>query len=202
MAIAHIKHDYGCNGSNAAKRAFAKALEVWSVELRERDRSLRYRAGSARGGKGTFFSLSRNCPGSGVPQAFQTGSTSRRTTLPCFGLAQPWRSHVKQWDSYQWQFPHGAHPCIVVSPPARCGNTDCPTVNVIGCSSRRAAREPLAHEVLLDAADGMDWSTLARCDVIYLAYKADLKKRRGSVTAERRRALGAKIIRLFGFWLE
>jgi hypothetical protein len=75
-------------------------------------------------------------------------------------------------------------------------------VNVIGCSSQRAAREPFAHEIILDTADGMDWSTQARCDVIYLAQKSELKRHRGSVTLERRRALGAKIIRLFGFWLE
>jgi hypothetical protein len=48
----------------------------------------------------------------------------------------------------------------------------------------------------------MDWPTLARCDVIYLAQKSELQRRRGSVTLERRRALGAKLIRLFGLWLE
>jgi mRNA-degrading endonuclease toxin of MazEF toxin-antitoxin module len=109
---------------------------------------------------------------------------------------------VKQWDTYQWQLTHGDHPCVVVSPADRCANPDCKTVNVIGCSSQRAARQPLAHEVLLDATDGMDWETLARCDVIYLAHKADLKRRRGSVSVERRRTLGAKIIRVFGFWLD
>ena len=109
---------------------------------------------------------------------------------------------MRQWDTYQWQFPHGDHPCIVISPPARCANPDCKTVNVLGCSSQRSTREPLTHEILLDVVDGMDWPTLARCDVIYLAAKVELKRRRGSVTTERRRALGAKLIRLFGFWLE
>lgn len=109
---------------------------------------------------------------------------------------------MKQWDTYQWEFPHGEHPCVIISPPARCANADCKTVNVIGCSSQRLAREPLAHEVLLDESEGMDWPTLAKCDVIYLAKKAELKKRRGSISAERRRAIGAKIIRLFGFWLD
>jgi mRNA-degrading endonuclease toxin of MazEF toxin-antitoxin module len=109
---------------------------------------------------------------------------------------------VNQWDTWQWRFPHGDHPCVVISPPARCANPDCKTVNVIGCSSQRAARPALAHEVLLDSADGMDWPTLARCDVIYLAQKSELKRHRGSLCGERRRALGAKIIRLFGFWLD
>jgi mRNA-degrading endonuclease toxin of MazEF toxin-antitoxin module len=91
---------------------------------------------------------------------------------------------------------------VVVSPPARCINPDCATVNVLGCSTQQAARQPLTHEILLDTEDGMDWSTLVRCDVIYLAQKSELKRYRGSVTAERRRAMGAKIIRLFGFWLD
>jgi mRNA-degrading endonuclease toxin of MazEF toxin-antitoxin module len=109
---------------------------------------------------------------------------------------------VNQWDTYQWNFPHGEHPCVIVSPQGRCANPDIKTVNVIGCSTQRAAREPLAHELILAVEDGMDWPTLARCDVIYLANKTDLKKHRGKVTTERRRALGAKIIRLFGFWME
>jgi len=48
----------------------------------------------------------------------------------------------------------------------------------------------------------MNWETLVRCDVIYLAKKNELKQQRGSVTPERRRAIGAKIIRLFGFWMD
>jgi mRNA-degrading endonuclease toxin of MazEF toxin-antitoxin module len=109
---------------------------------------------------------------------------------------------VNQWETYQWQFPHGDHPCVLISPQDRCNNPNIHTVNVIGCSSHRAGREALAAEVLLDESDGMDWPTLARCDVMYLAEKSELKRRRGKVTAERRRAIGARVIRLFGFWLE
>jgi hypothetical protein len=60
----------------------------------------------------------------------------------------------------------------------------------------------LAHEIILDQVDGMDWETLVRCDVIWLANKSELKLHRGSVSPERRRAIGRKIIRLFGLWLE
>ena len=108
---------------------------------------------------------------------------------------------MNQWDTNQWVFPHGSHPCVIISPQARCDNPDMETVNVVGGSTQRAARSSKAHEIILDAADGMDWETLIRVDVIYLAKKSELKRHRGSVTAERRRALGAKIIRLFGLWL-
>ena len=42
--------------------------------------------------------------------------------------------------------------------------------------------------------------TLCRCDVLYLARKDQLQQRRGSITPERQRVLGQKIIRLFGLF--
>jgi hypothetical protein len=107
---------------------------------------------------------------------------------------------MKPWDVYQWKFPHGEHPAVVVCPVARCDNPDIETVNVAGCSSREARRTAQAHEIILDQADGLDWPTLCRCDVLYLARKDELQRRRGSVTSERRRVLGQKIIRLFGLF--
>ena len=107
---------------------------------------------------------------------------------------------MKPWEVYQWKFPHGDHPAVIVCPDARCDNPHFETVNVLGCSSKQARRPAAVHEVVLDQEDGLDWPTLCRCDVIYLARKDELKQRRGTVTPERRRALGAKIIRLFGLY--
>jgi hypothetical protein len=104
---------------------------------------------------------------------------------------------MKPWDVYQWRFPHGDHPAVVVCPAARCDNPDIETVNVLGCSSQRARRPAQIHEITLDQADGLEWPTICRCDVMYLARKDELQQRRGSVTPERRRALGQRIIRLF-----
>jgi mRNA-degrading endonuclease toxin of MazEF toxin-antitoxin module len=108
---------------------------------------------------------------------------------------------MKQWEVWEWEFPHGAHPAVIVSPEARCVNEQIETVNVLGCSSKRATRQAEAHETLLDREDGLDWETLCRCDVLYLAKKTELKRRRGALTYERRRQIGQRIIRLFGFWL-
>jgi len=47
-------------------------------------------------------------------------------------------------------------------------------------------------------ADGLDWPTLCKCDLVYGAEKKDLKRRRGSVTAERRRAIAERVIRGLG----
>jgi len=103
---------------------------------------------------------------------------------------------MTQWDIYAWQFPHGSHPAVILSPPDRCAHAD--TVNVLGCSSHRATRSPGVHEIILDEADELDWPTLCRLDVIWLAHRSELKQRRGHLSAERRRALGMKLVRLYG----
>ena len=107
---------------------------------------------------------------------------------------------MKPWEVWQWEFPHGSHPAVIVSPEGRCANPGALTVNVAGCSSQRANRTPEVHEVLLDSEDGMDWPTLCRCDVLFLAKKTELSRHRGRLRRERQRQLGQKIIRLFGLW--
>src|SRR4051812_8669839 len=100
---------------------------------------------------------------------------------------------MTQWDIFQWGgFPHGSHPALILSPPDRCAHGE--TVNVLGCSSHRATRGPRIEEILLDEADGLDWQTLCRLDVIWLAAKPDLKRQRGTLSFERRRQLGVKLI--------
>jgi mRNA-degrading endonuclease toxin of MazEF toxin-antitoxin module len=108
---------------------------------------------------------------------------------------------MMQWDTSQWEFPHGNHPCVIISRTSRCQNPAFETVNVLACQSQRATRLPSDLEALLEAEDGMDWSTLVRCDFLWTAPKVELTRQRGSVTAERRRAIGATIIRVLGLWL-
>ena len=106
---------------------------------------------------------------------------------------------MKQWDVYQWNFPHGSHPAVILSPTPVCVRSD--RINVLGCSSHRARREPYDHEILLDQADGLDWETLCRLDAIWTAAKSELVQHRGTVTFERRRLLGRKFIQLYGLVL-
>lgn len=73
-----------------------------------------------------------------------------------------------------------------------------PRVCVLLCSTQRANRKPELHEVLLDEADGLDWETLCKCDVVYAAAKRDLVQRRGVVTPGRRRAIAERVIRGLG----
>jgi mRNA-degrading endonuclease toxin of MazEF toxin-antitoxin module len=104
---------------------------------------------------------------------------------------------MKQWDIFSWEFPEGQHPAVIVSHSARI--TAKPTVNVLLCSSQRARRAAEVNEVILDEADGLDWATLCKCDLIYDVPKSDLSERRGSVSPIRRRQIVERIVSSFGW---
>jgi hypothetical protein len=55
-------------------------------------------------------------------------------------------------------------------------------------------REPRENEAVLDSADGLDWKTLCRCDLLFTLDKATLSQKRGLVAFERRRDIARKII--------
>jgi len=104
---------------------------------------------------------------------------------------------MKPWDVYTWTFPDaGAHPAVILGTDERLGLKD--KVNVLLCSSHRSRRLPEAHEVLLNGADGLDWETLCKCDLLYAVDKRQLTRRRGSVSPARRRAIGERLIRALG----
>ena len=105
---------------------------------------------------------------------------------------------MNAWEVYSCDLGFGEHPVVVVSHPLRVANK--PEVDIVACSSRRAGRHPDVHEVLLDEADGMNWPTLCKCDLIYTLPKTELRNHRGRVTVERRRAIVETIIRAHG-WL-
>jgi hypothetical protein len=88
-----------------------------------------------------------------------------------------------------WSEPH---PCVIVSNPDRADRKN--PVEVLMCSTQRAKRQPEAHELLLDAADGLDWPTLCKCDVIYAVPRTELKHQRGEVSPARRPQLVRQII--------
>jgi mRNA-degrading endonuclease toxin of MazEF toxin-antitoxin module len=106
---------------------------------------------------------------------------------------------VKQWDICEWEFPHGKHPAVVLTPPPWDERWD--ELNVLACASQRAQRKPEAHEVLLDTADGLDWETLCRCHRIFTAPRSELIRSCGRVSPERRRIIGRTLIRVLGLYL-
>lgn len=104
---------------------------------------------------------------------------------------------MNAWEVFDCDLGHGLHPVVIVSHPLRAANK--PVVEVLDCSSQRASRAPAENEVLLDKADGMDWPTFCKCDLIYAVPKTELKQRRGTVTPERRKQIITTLIRTHGW---
>lgn len=106
---------------------------------------------------------------------------------------------MNTFDIWHWQPPHWPepHPVVVVSHPSRAANKT--LVELLACTSKRAGRQPEPHEVLLDEADGMDWPTLCRCDLIYAAGRDELKNFKGRVSEARRAHLLRTLIAAHGW---
>ncbi len=104
---------------------------------------------------------------------------------------------MNAWDIFEADLGWGVHPVVIVSHPARAARKD--FVEVLDCSSRRAARTANANEIILDKADGLDWQTFCKCDLIIAVPRAELKRQRGVVGVERRRQIVRTIIATHGW---
>src|SRR5688572_12986755 len=100
---------------------------------------------------------------------------------------------MKAWDIYTGDL-YGPHPLVLISCQERIDAK--PQVVVLKCTTMRteAARKPKENETVLDQADGLDWQTLCRCDLLFTVDKGTLSQRRGSVSWDRRRDIARKII--------
>lgn len=101
---------------------------------------------------------------------------------------------MKPWEVYDCDFPWGSHPAVVISNSVRCETK--PHVVVLGCRTLRAGtrREAGALEVILNGADGLDWATLCKCDLMYTVGCADLRNHRGVVSPVRQREIARRIV--------
>jgi len=106
---------------------------------------------------------------------------------------------MKAWDIFSRQPPGWpeSHPVVIISHPARVAQK--PEVSLLVCTTKAATRTAEPHEVILDTSDGLNWPTLYRCDLFFMARKAELKNKRGSVSPERRRQIIATIMRSNGW---
>jgi hypothetical protein len=100
---------------------------------------------------------------------------------------------MKAWEIWTGDI-YGPHPVVLISCQDRIDAKQ--EVVVLKCTTMkpataRAARE---NESVLDQADGMDWKTLCRCDLLFTVSKATLTNKRGVVSIERRRDIARKII--------
>ena len=101
---------------------------------------------------------------------------------------------MRQWEIHLFPFEREKpHPTVIISNDERCLNDDLEYVNALICTSAKVNRKGKKNEVILNGADGLDWKTAVRCDVIYLLSKAEFKEQRGKVTPPRRVAIARKI---------
>src|SRR6184192_4128502 len=97
------------------------------------------------------------------------------------------RAAMNSWDIFDYEWPWGKHPAVIVSNRVRVQLKQ--QVVVLSCRTLQPAlsREPKANETILNGEDGLNWPTLCRYDLLWTVEKAGLKNRRGMVCAERRR---------------
>ena len=83
---------------------------------------------------------------------------------------------------------------VILSPTRLCADANFDAVNGLLCTTvRPVGRAAKPHEVFLDAADGLDWLTAVRCNVIFHFAKAAAGARRGQVSTVRRREIARRI---------
>src|SRR6266581_8239244 len=104
---------------------------------------------------------------------------------------------MTSWEVWEGDLGHGTHPVVIVSHSARAANKD--IVELLDCSTQRASRPPFPNEVILDIADGMNWPTFCKCDLIYSVHRTEVGNRRGMVGIERQRAIVSTIIQSHGW---
>jgi len=102
---------------------------------------------------------------------------------------------MKQWDIFLFPFTEEQpHPVVILSIDERAAGRK--HVNGLICVSLRG--KPLGlTEVLLDSADGLDWESAVRCDLVHLLERDRFRERRGSVIPDRQIQIGRKLIECF-----
>src|SRR5256885_16056585 len=106
------------------------------------------------------------------------------------------------WEIWTYDFPiEGSHPCVVFSNAARLAHEGFDRINVLLCRTLRGQlqRQVKITEVLLNAADGLDWETLCRVDALHFIPTSGLRDRRGIVCRERRRIISQRMLQVFRF---
>ncbi len=104
---------------------------------------------------------------------------------------------MNAWEIWTFDPGFGDHPAVIVSAQDRAARK--PLVEIILCSTERASGVPNAGEVALDAADGLNWETLCRCNLIHSVDRDLLHTRRGLVTTERKREIVRVIVGCHGW---
>ena len=89
-----------------------------------------------------------------------------------------------------------SHPGVVISCEEDCQDPEFLRVNVLYGSKKPPAAQLETWQVLLNGADGLDFRTAVDCGIFYLVDKAACSSAIGTVSFERRRAIGRIMIEI------
>ena len=99
---------------------------------------------------------------------------------------------MRQWDIFLFPFTEELpHPVVILSVDERAAARK--HVNGLLCVTLRGRPLDL-HEVLLNGADGLDWESAVRCDLVHLLERNRFLERRGRVIPERQIQISRKLI--------
>jgi mRNA-degrading endonuclease toxin of MazEF toxin-antitoxin module len=102
---------------------------------------------------------------------------------------------MKQWDIFLFPFTQEQpHPVVIISIDERAESRKHINGLLYVCLRARALG---LSEMLLDRADGLDWESAVRCDLIHLLERNRFLERRGSVIPERQIQISRKLIECF-----
>jgi len=106
---------------------------------------------------------------------------------------------MNSWDIFDYDWPWGKHPAVIVSNAARVRLKQ--QVVVLSCRTFQPGqvRKAEINETVLDGEDGLNWATLCRCDLLWTVEKAKLRNLRGTVCDEHRRDIARKIVQGLAF---
>lgn len=81
------------------------------------------------------------------------------------------------------------HPAVVLSSDDVMADDKQQRFNVVAGTKKQPAENARNHHVILDEADGLTFSTLVDCSLIYVAKKSSVIRSAGAVTVHRRQQI-------------
>ena len=85
------------------------------------------------------------------------------------------------------------HAAVVLSPPDILADARQGRINVLVGTKKQPAETTKTHQVILNGADGLDFSTLLNCALIYQVRKAAILRTVGAVSHGRRAAIATRV---------
>jgi len=92
------------------------------------------------------------------------------------------------------------HPGVVLSGPDLLADDRQLRFNAVIGTKRPPAAAVLAHQVVLDEADGLEFATLINCSLVYVVRKNAVLRSAGVVSHSRRAEIARRIRASLGVW--